>query len=364
MDNTIKFDKNDTQILKGIAIILMVCNHLFPIPEWIFPENQFIDIIIGSKGLAAYFGGFSKICVAIFAMLSGIGFYHTYNRFGNKKGYIHNLKKLLPFFMTYWVCILMFYLPIICIGGSYELSYGSLLCNLTGYETTIIKIAWYVRFYFEIVLLSPIWINLYDCLQNKIESHLHGSPCISVLIAYSVITIGTILITLLSEHMSSVVAVYIKEFSMYLPVVLLGYAIEKGKIIEIMIGFLNGHRKAITLCAISYPIVFIGCFLGRGLLNRIVWFNCDIIIAPIFIFATSIVLQKMANKYINNVLIFLGYISLEIWFLHAIFFIGNSRVQKIAYWGRYPIIILIWTIIILIPVALTVKKIVKCICKN
>lgn len=39
MDNTIKFEKNDTQILKGIAIILMVCNHLFPIPEWIFPEN-------------------------------------------------------------------------------------------------------------------------------------------------------------------------------------------------------------------------------------------------------------------------------------------------------------------------------------
>lgn len=117
MVNTIKFGKSETQILKGIAIILMVSNHLFPIPEWIFPENQFADFYIGSKGIAAYFGGFSKICVAIFAMLSGIGFYYTYNKYGKKYGYIHNFRKLLPFFVTYWVCILFVYLPIIIICG-------------------------------------------------------------------------------------------------------------------------------------------------------------------------------------------------------------------------------------------------------
>lgn len=48
------FTKDDTLKIKGIAIIMMVCNHLFPIPEWIYPENQFISIAIGSKTLAAY----------------------------------------------------------------------------------------------------------------------------------------------------------------------------------------------------------------------------------------------------------------------------------------------------------------------
>ena len=117
MLDSVRFGKRETQILKGIAIILMVCNHLFPIPEWIFPENQFMDLYIGSKGLAAYFGGFAKICVSIFAMLSGIGFYHTYNKYGKKYGYIHNLKKLLPFFVTYWTCLILVYLPIICGWG-------------------------------------------------------------------------------------------------------------------------------------------------------------------------------------------------------------------------------------------------------
>lgn len=29
-----KFDSKVVCALKGIAIILMVCNHLYPIPEW------------------------------------------------------------------------------------------------------------------------------------------------------------------------------------------------------------------------------------------------------------------------------------------------------------------------------------------
>ena len=74
------FDKKSTLLIKGIAIILMVCNHLFPIPEWIYPENQFISIPLGSKTLAAYVGGFSKICVAIFALLTGIAMYYTYSQ--------------------------------------------------------------------------------------------------------------------------------------------------------------------------------------------------------------------------------------------------------------------------------------------
>ena len=37
MTDTIIFDKNDSMRIKGIAIILMICNHLFPIPEWIYP---------------------------------------------------------------------------------------------------------------------------------------------------------------------------------------------------------------------------------------------------------------------------------------------------------------------------------------
>lgn len=80
MREKISFNKNDTIRVKGIAIILMVCNHLYPIPEWIYPENQFYSIAVGSKTLAAYFGGFAKICVSIFALLTGMAMYYTYSK--------------------------------------------------------------------------------------------------------------------------------------------------------------------------------------------------------------------------------------------------------------------------------------------
>lgn len=80
MAKTIIFDKNDTMRIKGIAIILMICNHLFPISEWIYPENHFYSIAVGDKTLAAYFGSFSKICVAIFALLTGMAMCYTYSK--------------------------------------------------------------------------------------------------------------------------------------------------------------------------------------------------------------------------------------------------------------------------------------------
>ena len=53
----------------------------------------------------------------------------------------------------------------------------------------------------------------------------------------------------------------------------------------------------------------------------------------------------------------LGKYSLEIWFLHAIFFIGSESVQKIAYWPKYSVLILPWTLCILLPVAVIFQKI-------
>lgn len=162
MEKKVKFTKDDTLLVKGIAIILMVCNHLFPIPEWIFPENQFISIPIGGKTLAAYFGGFSKICVAIFALLTGMAMFYTYSNKSLFVAYKHTLKKLPNFFVTYWIVLLTIYIPIIGIfGGDALITTKDILWNFSGYKTDYCKIAWYVRFYLELVVSFPIIACLY-----------------------------------------------------------------------------------------------------------------------------------------------------------------------------------------------------------
>lgn len=97
----------------------------------------------------------------------------------------------------------------------------------------------------------------------------------------------------------------------------------------------------------------------RGVLTGIDWFNIDVLLAPIFIGYTWYVLSSFENiifiRGIKKCLAFLGKYSLEIWFLHAIFFIGNVKVQKIAYWPKVDILILIWTILLLIPFAMLIQ---------
>lgn len=117
----LKFDNSITMEIKGAAIILMVCNHLFPIPEWIYPENNYFSLSFGSKTIASYIGGFGKICVAIFAFLTGIAMFYTYSKAELKKSWVHTLRKLPRFLGTYWMILFVVYIPIIYLGGGKHL---------------------------------------------------------------------------------------------------------------------------------------------------------------------------------------------------------------------------------------------------
>lgn len=59
--------------------------------------------------------------------------------------------------------------------------------------------------------------------------------------------------------------------------------------------------------------------------------------------------QKVGE--ITDIIIVLGEYSLELWLLHAIFFIGSERLQTIGYWPKIDVLILIWTLCILFPFA-------------
>lgn len=58
----------DTNILKGIALILLLIHHLFYLDNGLYD-----DITIAGRGIVQTFGLWSKICVAIFVFLSGYG---------------------------------------------------------------------------------------------------------------------------------------------------------------------------------------------------------------------------------------------------------------------------------------------------
>ena len=98
---TTRFSKNDTDFIKGIAIMLMLAHHLFasPIPSVTEPT-------INGTPYYVFVSYFSKVCVAMFLILSGYGLYEsTPDDFSLKNFYIKRFSKL---YINYWFIYLIF----------------------------------------------------------------------------------------------------------------------------------------------------------------------------------------------------------------------------------------------------------------
>ena len=116
-----KLSLNDTSALKGVAIIAMLCHHLF------YQQHVY--------GVAVQqFGIVCKVCVAIFLFLSGYGLSVQYSKLWAKdQGNNSRLQEILKFlykryvkfYLNYWVIFLIFVpLGVLCFGRSLPEAYG------------------------------------------------------------------------------------------------------------------------------------------------------------------------------------------------------------------------------------------------
>ena len=71
-----KFTKEDTKIMKGAALCLMLYHHLFAYPDKIREGIRFVSLCsFGGTTLSTYIGQFGRICMPMFLFLSGYGTY-------------------------------------------------------------------------------------------------------------------------------------------------------------------------------------------------------------------------------------------------------------------------------------------------
>lgn len=342
------FTAKDTIAIKGIALIMMISNHLFPIIEWIYPSNMYIGLNISGRSVAALWGGFSKICVAMFAFLTGVAFYYSYKS-GIKKGYIHNLKKLPRFLLTYYLIILLVYVPIIYGLRLRDFSLLELIRNILLMDTTYCRIAWYVRFYVMAVVLFPFWMGLFVLIRKL--GLIHG---------YVIVYLIQVILYIFSIKLCS--SYYLQEYLFHIPLIWIGTMAADIKLFEKIDAVLDkkiGNEYAKLGCSF---VILASVFIMRGIVKEIYMLaTLDIIYAPAVLFAlwqTILVMENLSIK-IVDILNLLGKYSLELWFLHAIFFIGSEKIQRLAYFPKVDIFILIWVIAILCPIACVIKKIVN-----
>lgn len=107
LDTTIS--KDDTKVLKAIAVLLMLMHHLWYFPERIYGGGLQFRFWIFDEPATVFLGHFGQICVSFFFFLGGYGVYSAQR--GKPYDVVDRLKKLyIPYWKVFFVFVPIGYL--------------------------------------------------------------------------------------------------------------------------------------------------------------------------------------------------------------------------------------------------------------
>ena len=340
---SIRISKDESNMIKGVAVILMMVHHFWsgmqPIPSKIAIMGGVIP------NVELYIGAMCKICVSLFAFLTGWVLYLN----PKYRSYKYNFTKAKSFVLDYWIVEFIF----ILVGVAFCLKLPSLpifFANLFGFKTGSFEVmgydyvnvthAWYVRFYLSMLLSFPLLLKALD-IMDRIPSVLS--------FVFLLLLCGSM--RYYCQNSESYVFKLVAVYSEWLPCVLAGYYFNRY-------GWYKWFRQ------IKLPI-WIFLLLGYLMLRdkMPLGYNSDWIGAPILIY----VCLRLIPMEKSEQLVKLGKISMFIWFVHGLFFLPTKPLESLILIKGNTFILLFlgifWSILLSFLIVSMKEKIIKWYCK-
>lgn len=315
-----------------MAIIMMVIHHFFAFPDRWLESNLFITGgYIGGKPVEQMLGEMCKLCVCIFAFISGYGTYISLKkRVTFEKRILYGIKKMVQLLSMYWIAIVCFFVPVVFCFRSISLI--EIVNNLLLKSTSLVHTGWYVSFYIK----AMTCILLYSLLEKETSWIWDCIICFGLPMLLEVCSTGNM-------------------FSHYFPTFMLGYIFSKYSLYQV-------YEKMIRNQALKY-MISIGLVLGLLLVrlkygDMIGLISMITFIAPVICYVLDFILKYVIRfKYIEKILSVLAKYCTWYWFLHAIFHARILIIQEIGYLPRIPVLIIIWVFLLLTPMAMILQDI-------
>ena len=326
-ESSLGFIKKHTQIAKGEAILFMVYHHLFVLPERM--GNNYISVInLFGYDLQSILANFSKICVCIFVLCSGIGLYYSLINIQSlrqmyKKVLIHGLK----FLTNFWI-ILIFLFPIGLYLHYFSFNTESVLYLALASYRGIME-WWFVKLYLLLLLVSPIIVRLFQNI-DVVKKIIPLAVAFSILILYHLTShfIGN-----KGEFINNILNSFshIENFDCVMTFIV-GMICANFNVIDYY-QKKTGYRRWL-LCSFS---AFAAIFIRVLFSNTPSGMNVDFVVVPMFILPLTTVCY---NTKVGTILQFFGKHSTNIWLTHTFwcYYFG----QKIVLIPKYSIFIYFW----------------------
>lgn len=152
-----EFSRNDTKVIKGLAMVLMLYHHLFAFPDRIpFGITYKSIAIYEGYTLSYWIGTFGKICVALFVFLSGYGTYIAAKKTTeSENAFIAN--KIKKLYFVYWkVCAV--FIPICMFFDVKQVTKNAydLIGNVLGIHISYNLEWWFFPPFILLIILFPV----------------------------------------------------------------------------------------------------------------------------------------------------------------------------------------------------------------
>ena len=334
-------DTKESSCLKGIAIILMFWHHLFGCGSFLTHDmyKWWPNIITLDK----LFGGGAKICIALFAFVSGYGIYKTYV----VRDGASIIPRIVKFLISYWTIVFFVGIPYLFAFHKLEIRYLfiNLFSLLHNDEILYVSLSWYVKVYLELLLVTPV--------LKKVANKKYEYPLLELI---GIILIPLIFSTFLPDCEEEFRSLFLNVLSslklllIWFPVYYLGMFMAKYKLLE-KLDILDDvflHGKKLIMGLLLSIIIMV-----RGLMLFGVF--TDVFCVSIFVVLYHLMYNNISNERILRVLKFLGKYSFQYWLLSGMFFLNTTEFTWILYMPQINILICVWNFLVLTPIVVLIN---------
>lgn len=310
---------------------MMLFHHCFAFPSFYIEPPEYL-----TNDSFEAISKSAKICVYIFAFLTGWTYYHHVD-----KSIKYSAKKIIIFLTNYWVVIIpiMTFDILFC---DYKCSIKSLGEFIPIFHHPIMRHAWYAWFYILMISAFPIF-NIIESKKQSASRHLFFVIFLITLLLFSNFVPGC------------------SSFPKWFPCAIVGYFFGKFSILEWCIGRIS--VKPITNFILAFILFIFSLWLTYITVcyhlpkELFIVKSLRFFAAPMFILGIIILSRLFNTAYKHNIFQLLGNHSMNIWFIHCIFHscISMHVVQPVVYFWQNPV----WIFSITITTSLAISAIIK-----
>lgn len=332
-----EISKNDTKVLKGIAILLMLLLHLFCRKDSDGMYTTFLSL--DGVPLLYYLALLGDACRPIYLFLSGYAFYIVINK--QRDSILgKNIRRILKLACNYWIVLIIFVSLGFLMGLTNEFpgSVSKFLLNFFMLSNSYNGAWWFIQVYIILVLMSPFIVKFVSKFNPFVILGISG---VIYLLSYvqrykEIISFGDS--EILNMIFTSVLLLGTSQFSF-----LVGMIFAKNKIYSKIHNKFNSIKYKNIICT-------------AGIVSLILFHSIveTAIIAPINgILLVNFILLMDKSALIEKGLTFLSEHSTNIWLTHMFFYM--TIFPNLTFAPNYPILIYIWLFILCIATSYVIK---------